>query len=86
MIPYAKGVCGLAARTKQTQLVPDVDQFPGHIVCDSRSRSELVIPVVKNSELFAVLDLDSASVNRFTQDDATFFEEIVRILLSKQNI
>ncbi|MGZ3691466.1 MAG: GAF domain-containing protein [Pseudobdellovibrio sp.] len=86
MIPFAKGVCGLAARTKQTQLVPDVDQFPGHIVCDSRSRSELVVPVVKNNELFAVLDLDSASLNRFTQEDATFFEEMIRILLSKQNI
>ena len=86
MIPFKKGVCGLAARTKQTQLIPDVDQFPDHIVCDTRSKSELVVPVVKNNELFAVLDLDSASLNRFTQDDVVFFEEMVRILLSKQNI
>ncbi len=83
MIPFKKGVCGLAARTQQTQLVPDVDAFPDHIVCDSRSKSELVIPLIKNKKLIGVLDLDSATLNRFHSEDAIFFESLVQILMNR---
>ncbi len=83
MIPFKKGVCGTAADQMKSLRVADVDQFPGHIVCDSRSRSELVIPMIKNEKVIGVLDVDSASLNRFSEEDQTFFEEAVRILLAK---
>jgi GAF domain-containing protein len=63
--------------------VEDVDQFPGHIVCDSRSRSEVVVPLIKNGEVIGVLDVDSATVNRFSEDDQAFFEKTVSILMKK---
>lgn len=71
VIPFSRGVCGAAARTRQTQLVPDVDAFPGHIACASSTRSEIVLPVFnKDDQVIAVLDIDSNQPNAFTQEDA----------------
>ncbi|MEM7706001.1 MAG: GAF domain-containing protein [Pseudomonadota bacterium] len=69
-IPLGKGVCGTAAAERRTLRVDDVDQFPGHIACDSASRSELVIPLIKDDELLGVLDLDSPKRSRFMDEDA----------------
>jgi len=82
MIPFNKGVCGASATQKKSLRVEDVDQFPGHIVCDSRSRSEVVVPMIYNGQTIGVLDVDSASLNRFNEDDQKFFEEAVRIIMS----
>ena len=68
-IPFGKGVCGAAAATLQVQRVDDVHAFPGHIACDSASNSELVVPIVRDGELLAVLDLDSPLVARFDAED-----------------
>ena len=85
MIPFSKGVCGTAATQKKTMLVLDVDLFPGHIVCDSRSRSEVVVPMIVNGNVIGVLDVDSATPARFTEQDQFFFESAVQILLEKNN-
>lgn len=78
VIPFSRGVCGAAARTRQTQLVPDVDAFPGHIACASSTRSELVIPVFgPGDRLLGVLDIDSNQPDAFTQDDADRLQEIL---------
>ena len=69
-IAMGQGVCGTAAASGETQLVADVHAFPGHIACDTASRSELVVPVVRGSNVCAVIDLDSPSVARFDEDDA----------------
>ena len=84
-IPLGKGVCGTAAAENRTQLVPDVHQFPGHIACDSASRSEIVIPIHEHKEagecnVAAVLDIDSPSLARFTEEDQKGLEELVSIL------
>jgi GAF domain-containing protein len=68
-IPFGKGVCGAAAQTLQVQRVEDVHAFPGHIACDAASASELVVPIVRDGELLAVLDLDSPSKARFDAED-----------------
>jgi len=68
-IPFGKGVCGVAAQTRQVQRVEDVNAFPGHIACDSASASEIVVPIVRDGELIAVLDLDSPNVGRFDEED-----------------
>ena len=68
-IPFGKGVCGAAAATLQVQRVDDVNAFPGHIACDSASASELVVPIVRDGELLAVLDLDSPNKARFDAED-----------------
>lgn len=80
-IKYAKGVCGHSFSTQETILVPDVDQFPGHIACSSASRSEIVIPV-RNSvgEIVGVLDVDSDELNDFDVIDQKYLEEIIAIL------
>ena len=71
VIPFARGVCGAAARTGEVQLVPDVDAFPGHIACASSTRSELVLPVRNGAgELLGVFDIDSDQPDAFTQEDA----------------
>ena len=81
-IPFDRGVCGAAARTRETQLVPDVHAFPGHIACDSASRSEIVIPLVRtDGSLFGVLDLDSTSLSRFTAADREGLEALGRLLM-----
>ena len=81
MIPLNKGVCGAAATQKKSIKVDDVDAFPNHIVCDSRSKSELVIPMIKNNELIGVLDIDSVSLSRFSEGDQILFEKVVAIIL-----
>jgi len=75
-IPLDKGVCGAAASTRQTQRVADVHAFPGHIACDSASRSELVVPLVHDGELVGVFDLDSPEPDRFDDDDQRGLEAI----------
>ena len=80
MIPVGKGVCGTAVATGQTQRVEDVHLFPGHIACDSASNSELVIPVRRGGEIVGVLDLDSPSLGRFSQEDQEGLEEFVSVL------
>ena len=69
-IPLGKGVCGTAAASGETQLVPDVHAFPGHIACDAASASELVVPVKRDGQVIAVIDLDSPTLNRFDAEDA----------------
>ena len=79
-IPYGKGVCGTAWTRKETVVVPDVEQFPGHIACSSESRSEIVVPVWKDSEVIAVLDIDSEKPGTFDGTDRAFLEEIIKYL------
>jgi L-methionine (R)-S-oxide reductase len=87
VIPFARGVCGAAARTGQTQLVADVDAFPGHIACASSTRSELVIPVRDASgAVMAVLDIDSDQPDAFTQDDADQLEAILKATFAPQPV
>jgi GAF domain-containing protein len=78
-IPLGRGVCGTAAATRQSQVVADVHAFPGHIACDAASRSELVVPLLKDGELLGVLDLDSPEPGRFTQADRIGAETIAAI-------
>lgn len=75
-IPFGKGVCGTAAQTGETQLVEDVQAFPGHIACDANSASELVVPVTRDGTVIAVIDLDSPSLNRFDAEDAKGIETL----------
>ncbi len=84
-IPFGRGVCGTAAATKTSQLVEDVHQFPGHIACDSASNSEVVVPIFKDNQVVCVLDIDSPSVARFTQEDLTGLEQVVKALESCAN-
>lgn len=79
-IPYGKGVCGTAWKEARTQVVPDVDKFPGHIVCSSLSRSEIVVPVYFEGEIKAVLDIDSKDLGTFDETDASWLEKIVNLL------
>lgn len=77
-IEFGRGVCGVAAATKQTQIVEDVMMFPGHITCDARSRSEIVVPVFSGDEsLIAVLDIDSDQVGAFSGQDRVGLEKLV---------
>jgi GAF domain-containing protein len=85
-IALGKGVCGTAAQRRETVIVPDVHAFPGHIACDSASRSEIVVPLVHEGKLRGVLDLDSPTLARFDRDDAAGLEEAVRILLNGSNL
>lgn len=79
VIPFARGVCGAAARTGEVQVVPDVDAFPGHIACASSTRSEIVLPVWNGAgDLIAVLDIDSDQPGAFTDEDATALAEILQ--------
>ncbi len=84
-IPFGRGVCGTAAATKTSQLVEDVHQFPGHIACDSASNSEVVVPIFKDGQVVGVLDIDSPSVARFTQEDLAGLEQVVKALESCTN-
>lgn len=79
-IPYGKGVCGTALMNKQTLIVKNVHEFPGHIACDSRSNSEIVTPIFKDGKIIAVLDLDSASLNRFDENDKEGLEIFSKII------
>ena len=79
-ISVGKGVCGTAVAEDKTQLVPDVHQFPGHIACDCASNSEIVVPIHVNGEIWGVLDIDSPSLNRFTEEDREGLTSFVKIL------
>ncbi|RML32624.1 GAF domain-containing protein [Pseudomonas syringae pv. atrofaciens] len=81
-IPFGRGVCGMAAQSRQTQRVQDVHEFPGHIACDSASNSELVVPLIKEGRLIGVLDLDSPSVGRFNEEDQAGIERLAAIFLA----
>lgn len=84
VIPFSKGVCGAAARTGKTQLVPDVDAFSDHIACSSTTRSEIVLPVFNaNNELIAVFDIDSNELAAFTEEDVSALEDILAHVFAK---
>lgn len=80
IIAMGKGVCGTVAQEDRTHVVPDVNKFPGHIACDSASKSEIVIPMHRKGELFGVLDIDSPLFDRFDEEDRKGLEEFVSIL------
>lgn len=82
-IPMGKGVCGTSAATKKTLRVDDVHQFPGHIACDAASRSEIVIPLMKEGKLIGVLDIDSPITNRFDEVDQQGLEKFADILTKR---
>ena len=87
VIPFDKGVCGAAARTGQTQVVEDVEAFPGHIACAASTRSELVIPVRDaQGALIGVLDIDSDQPAAFTREDASALESILEDVFSRQAV
>jgi len=75
-IPFGKGVCGTAWKEQRTIVVPDVELFPGHIACNSASKSEIVVPLFDNGEIIGVLDIDSDRLNEFDEIDARYLEEI----------
>ncbi len=79
-IEIGKGVCGTAVKEKRIIRVEDVHQFPGHIACDSASRSEIVLPLEKNGEIFGVLDIDSQVLDRFSEEDESGLKEIAELL------
>jgi GAF domain-containing protein len=81
-IAFGQGVCGAAAARAETQLVPDVHAFPGHIACDAASRSELVVPVIREGSVLAVIDLDSPVLARFDEEDAAGIEALARAIAS----
>lgn len=83
-IPISRGVCGAAVREDRAQLVEDVHAFSGHIACDAASRSELVVPLHSNGAVIGVLDLDSPSLSRFTEEDRVGMERLARVL--EQNL
>lgn len=85
-IKMGRGVCGTAAQTEKTQVVKDVHAFPGHIACDSASKSEIVIPVFKGKQLWGVLDIDAPIENRFDEEDQQFLEKIVREFEKKTDL
>lgn len=82
-IENGKGVCGTSLAQKKTLVVDDVHQFPGHIACSSESNSEIVVPVLRNGEAVAVLDIDSKNFSQFSENDASGLEKICQILAEK---
>ncbi|MGD0505261.1 MAG: GAF domain-containing protein [Steroidobacteraceae bacterium] len=80
-IPLGKGVCGTAAERRETVVVPDVHEFPGHIACDAASRSEIVVPLIQSGRLLGVLDLDSPEPGRFDREDADGLQTLVGLLI-----
>ena len=79
-IPFGSGVCGAAAATLQVQRIEDVNAFPGHIACDSASASEIVVPIIRDGELVAVLDIDSPKTGRFSEEDEAGCVKLAEIL------
>jgi GAF domain-containing protein len=82
-IALGRGVCGAAAQKRETIVVPDVHAFPGHIACDSASRSEIVVPLVRADHLYGVLDVDSPIPNRFSDADRRLFEALASLLMAE---
>lgn len=85
-IALGKGVCGTAARERRTVVVPDVHEFPGHIACDSASRSEVVVPLIHHGKVIGVLDLDSPLLRRFDESDARALEQVVEVFLASTDV
>jgi GAF domain-containing protein len=83
-IPMGKGVCGVAAQQCETIIVPNVHEFPGHIACDVASNSEIVVPLFDGERLLGVLDLDSASIGRFDDQDAEGLNELVTVFVAHE--
>ena len=81
-IKYGRGVCGTAWKEARTQIVPDVNAFPGHIACSSLSRSEIVVPLLNDGVVWGVLDVDSAQLNTFDETDKLYLEKLTPMLLS----
>ena len=81
-IPYGRGVCGTAWKEGKTLVVPDVEQFPGHIACSSESKSEIVVPIFKDGVMWAELDIDSRELNTFDDLDKKWLEQIVKVLIA----
>jgi GAF domain-containing protein len=79
-IRKGKGVCGTSWAEAKTLIVPDVEQFPGHIACSSLSKSEIVVPVIRNGKVLGVLDVDSVDLNTFDETDKKYLEEIISLL------
>jgi L-methionine (R)-S-oxide reductase len=79
-IPFGRGVCGAAAATKTTQLIEDVEKFPGHIACDSESKSEIVVPIVSGGKVVAIIDVDCAVLNGFDETDKKHLEQLAELL------
>lgn len=84
-IEIGKGVCGSSAAKRESIIVEDVEKFAGHIACDSESRSEIVVPLIKEENIFGVLDLDSHNYSAFNQTDKKYLEMICSILVTKLN-
>ena len=80
IIPLSKGVCGKAASEGKTVIVPNVNEFPGHIACSSLSKSEIVTPIILNNEVKAVIDIDAPIFNRFNENDQKLLEELASVL------
>lgn len=80
-IKFGKGVCGTSAERKETVIVNDVSQFPGHIVCDSMSKSEIVVPVIKNEKVLGVLDIDSAVHGNFDETDSKYLNKMIKNII-----
>lgn len=85
-IAIGKGVCGTAAEKRETMLVENVHEFPGHIACDSASNSEVVVPIIKDGHLIGVLDLDSPLIGRFDAEDQAGLESLVEIFLKSSDV
>ncbi len=85
-IPFAKGVCGAAARTRRTQRIDDVHAIANHIACDAASRAELVVPIVVDDRLWGVLDLDSPMAGRFSEEDQTGIEMLVGVFMGRTDL
>jgi GAF domain-containing protein len=85
-IPMGRGVCGTAAERRETLVVPDVNEFPGHIACDAASRSEIVVPLVQHGSLLGVLDLDSPELARFDHEDRDGLQASVDLLLKSSQL
>lgn len=85
-IALGQGVCGTAAARRETIIVPDVSAFPGHIVCDAASRSEIVVPLLQNGQLLGVLDLDSSQLDRFDQEDSVGLNAVAGLLIQSSDL
>lgn len=79
-IAFSRGVCGAAAATQRTQLVPDVENFPGHIACDSESKSEIVVPIVVDGNTVAIIDVDCTVTNGFDEVDKAYLEKLAEFI------
>ena len=85
-ISKGKGVCGISWEKAQTIIVPDVEKFPGHIACSSLSKSEIVVPVIRNNKVIAVLDADSEQLNHFDETDRSYLEKVVGLISFPANL